>query len=114
VTPLGILSGNIPYSQAQCTHSRTAISWRSTEIVSKLFDTPTYIATCKRKTAYLIKDKVMGEFSEHPTSWKIILEPMTGNVAITKGDALMCVVLSTVEKHMPNRKLVGATECTTL
>jgi len=56
----------------------------------------------------------MVEFSEQPTSWKIILEPMTGNVAISEVHALMCDVLSTVEKHMPNGKLVGATECMTL
>jgi hypothetical protein len=41
-TPLDILSGDVPCSQAQRTHSRTAIGWRSMEIVSKLFDAPTY------------------------------------------------------------------------
>jgi len=56
----------------------------------------------------------MAEFSEQPTSWIIILEPVTDNVAISEVDALMCVVLSTVEKHMPSGKLVGATECMTL
>jgi len=39
-TPLGILSGDLPCSQAQRTHSHTAIGWRSVELVSKLFDTP--------------------------------------------------------------------------
>jgi hypothetical protein len=53
----------------------------------------------------------MVEFSEQPISWKIILEPITGNVVISEVDALMCVVLITVEKRMPNAKLVGATEC---
>jgi hypothetical protein len=43
-TPLGILSSDIPCSQAQRTHSRTAIGWRSMELVSKLFDTPMYVA----------------------------------------------------------------------
>jgi len=38
-----MLSGNVPCSQAQRTHSRTAIGWRSTELVSKLFDTLLYI-----------------------------------------------------------------------
>jgi hypothetical protein len=56
----------------------------------------------------------MVEFSEQPTSWKIILEPMTGIVVISEVNALICVVLSTVEKHMPNGKLVGANESTTL
>ena len=32
-TPLGMLSGDIPCSQAQRTHSRTAIGWRSMELV---------------------------------------------------------------------------------
>jgi hypothetical protein len=41
-TPLGMLSGNVPCSQAQRTHSRTAIGWRSMELVLKLFDTPLY------------------------------------------------------------------------
>ena len=55
----------------------------------------------------------MVEFSEQPTSWKIILAPMTGNVVISEVDAVMCVVLSTGEKHVPNWKLVGATICMT-
>jgi len=42
VMPLGMLSGDVPCSQAQRTHSRTAIGWRSMELVSKLFDTPSY------------------------------------------------------------------------
>jgi len=41
-TPLGILSGDVPCSQAQRTDSRTAIGWRSMELVSKLFDPPLY------------------------------------------------------------------------
>jgi len=43
-TPLGILSGNVPCSQVQRTHSHTAIGWCSMELVSKLFDTPTYLS----------------------------------------------------------------------
>jgi hypothetical protein len=42
VTPLGMLSGDVSCSQAQRTHSHTAIGWRSMELVSKLFDTPLY------------------------------------------------------------------------
>ena len=42
-TPLGILSGDVPCSKVQCRHSRTAIGWRSMELVSKRFDTPTYL-----------------------------------------------------------------------
>jgi hypothetical protein len=68
----------------------------------------------QEEDSYLLKDKEMVEFSEQPTPWNIILEPMTGNVATSEVDAVMCVVLSTVEKHMPNGKLVGATECMTL
>jgi hypothetical protein len=45
--PLGILSGDIPCSQPQRTHSRTAIGWCSMEPASKLFDTPTYLACHK-------------------------------------------------------------------
>ena len=41
--PLGILSGDVHCSQAQPTHSHTAISWRSMELVSKLFYTPMYV-----------------------------------------------------------------------
>jgi len=41
-TPLGILSGDVPCSQAQRTHSRTAIGWRFMALVSKRFDTPTH------------------------------------------------------------------------
>jgi hypothetical protein len=59
-TPLGILSGDFPCSQVQHTHTRTAIGWQSVELVSKLFDTPSYIqnwitktqAHTKRKTSY--------------------------------------------------------------
>jgi hypothetical protein len=49
--------------------------------------------------ACLIKDKERVEFSKQPTSWKIILEPMTGKV-ISEVDALMYDVLNNTEKHM--------------
>jgi hypothetical protein len=50
----------------------------------------------------------------HFTSWKIILESRTGNVIISEVDALMYVVLSNAEKHVPNGVLVDTTECVTL
>jgi hypothetical protein len=53
----------------------------------------------------------MAEFPEQPTSWKIIMEPMTGNVATSEVRALMRFVLRTVEKHMPYGKMVCATKC---
>jgi hypothetical protein len=52
----------------------------------------------------------MLEFSKYHTSWKIILEPVTGHVVISEVDALMCFVLSKAEKHVPNGELVGTTE----
>jgi len=39
----------------------------------------------------------MFEFSELPTSRKIILEPMTSNVVISEVDVPMCVVLRKAE-----------------
>jgi len=59
----------------------------------------------------------MVESLEQQTSWKIILEPIIGNVVIPEVDAFMYstgVVLSKEEKHMPYGKLVGATECTAI
>jgi hypothetical protein len=38
--------------------------------------------------AYLLKSKEKAKFSEQPTSWEIILEPMTGNVVISDVIAL--------------------------
>jgi hypothetical protein len=52
----------------------------------------------------------MFEFSKYHNSWKIILEPMTGNVVISEVDAVMYVVLSKAEKHVPKGELVGTTE----
>ena len=56
----------------------------------------------------------MDEFSKQPTSWKITLETMTGNVVISEVDALMYVVLSKAEKHASYEELFGTTECVTL
>jgi len=50
-------------------------------------------------------------FSEQPTAWKIILELMTGNVIISKVDALMYVVSNKAEDHLSNWQSVGTTEC---
>ena len=45
-------------------------------------------------------------------SWKIILEPMSGNVVISEIEALTYVVLHKTKKHMPYWELVGTTERT--
>jgi hypothetical protein len=44
--------------------------------------------------AGLLKDKEMAEFSDQSSSWKITLEPLTGNVVISDVDAVTYVVLS--------------------
>ena len=46
-------------------------------------------------------------FSKTPSSWKIILDRMTGNVAVSEVDVLTHVVTSKVEKHLPYGGLVG-------
>jgi hypothetical protein len=43
-----------------------------------------------------------------------MLEPMTGNVIMSKADALMYVILSNAGKYVPYGELVGTTECITL
>jgi hypothetical protein len=52
----------------------------------------------------------MSVFSEKPTSWKIILEPLTGNIVTFKVHDLMYVILSKAEKHVLYGKLVGTTK----
>jgi hypothetical protein len=42
---------------------------------------------------------------------KIKLEPVNGSVVISGVDAVVCVVLSKIEKHVPYGELVGSTEC---
>jgi hypothetical protein len=37
----------------------------------------------------LLKDKETGEFSEQSSSWKITLEPLTGNVVISEEEVGM-------------------------
>jgi hypothetical protein len=56
----------------------------------------------------------MVEFAKYSTSWKIVLEPITGIVFISEKDAFMYVVLSKERKHVPYRELLGIAECTTL
>ena len=41
---------------------------------------------------------------------KIKLKRMTGNVVISEVDAIMYVILSRAEKHVPYVELVGTTE----
>ena len=64
-----------------------------------------------KETSCLLKDEEMVEFSESPTSWKIILEPLISYVVISEIDVLTYVVLSKAEKHVPYGELVGTTEC---
>ena len=52
----------------------------------------------------------MVEFSKYSTSWQIILELMNGSVVISEINALMYVVISRVEKHVPYEELAGTTE----
>jgi hypothetical protein len=40
-----------------------------------------------------------------------MFEPMTGNVVISEVDAVMYVILSKAEKHVPYGELVGTTKC---
>jgi hypothetical protein len=56
-----------------------------------------------------LKDEEVVEFSKWPPSWKIIFELMTDSVVISEVDALMYVVLSKAEKHVPYGELVGIT-----
>jgi hypothetical protein len=46
-------------------------------------------------------------FSKTPTSWKIILNRMTGNVAVSEVDVLFHVVISKAETRLPSGGLVG-------
>jgi hypothetical protein len=73
-----------------------------------------YIPTRNSQQACLLKEKDMVEFSYYTPSWKITFKQMTSNVVISCVDALIYVVLSKVEKHLPYTELVGITECITL
>ena len=57
-----------------------------------------------------LKDEESVEFSKQPTSWKILSERMIGKVVVSDVNALMFVVLSKAEKHVPYGELVGTTE----
>jgi hypothetical protein len=63
--------------------------------------------------ACLLKDKERVEFSKWPAPWKIIFEPLTGSVVISKADGLTYIVLSKAEKHVPYVELVCIIECIT-
>jgi hypothetical protein len=52
----------------------------------------------------------MVEFYKQLASFDVILEPMTNNIVICEVHALMYVVLSKQETHMPYGVLVGTTE----
>lgn len=52
----------------------------------------------------------MVDFSKQPTSWKIIMEPMTGNVIISEVNALMYVILRKAKEHVSYGELVGTKE----
>jgi len=43
-----------------------------------------------------------------------MLKTVTGNIFISEIDALMYVVLTKAENHVPYGELAGTTECTTL
>ena len=69
---------------------------------------------CSYLLAYMachLKVKERAEFSKLSTSWKTILELTTGNVVISEVDAVVYVVLSKAEKHVPYGKLVCTKEC---
>jgi hypothetical protein len=53
----------------------------------------------------------MVAFSKCTTSWKIVLELMSGNVVMSEVAALICVVLSKAENHVPYGELVGTAKC---
>ena len=52
----------------------------------------------------------MFEFSELPSSRKVILEPMNGNVVICVADVPMYVVVRKAEKHVPCGESVVLTD----
>ena len=60
------------------------------------------------------QEEEMAEFSKQTSSWKTIVELMTGNVVIFEVKALKYVVLINAEKQAPYGELVGITECISL
>jgi hypothetical protein len=73
-----------------------------------------YLATWKIWKAFLLKDDEMVDFKEWHNSWKITLEPITGNFVISEVRAVMYVVLSKAEKGVSYGKLDSTTECVAL
>jgi hypothetical protein len=65
------------------------------------------IATCKSS----LREEKRVDFSKLPTSWAIILEPITGNVVISEVDAFVNVVLSKAKNNMSYGEVVGTREC---
>jgi len=61
-----------------------------------------------------MKVKERAEFFEQPASWKIIVELMTCKVVTCEVDALLYVVLSRAEIHVPYRQLFATIQCVTL
>jgi hypothetical protein len=66
-----------------------------------------FVQLLKDLDGLLFKDKEMVKFSEWHFSWKHKLERMAGNVVIYDVDAVLYVVLSKAEKHVPYGELVG-------
>jgi len=56
----------------------------------------------------------MVQFSKYPTSWKIVLETMIGNVVISVASVFMFIVISKKKKILPYEEWVGTTERITL
>jgi len=56
----------------------------------------------------------MVEFSDQSTSFKIVLEIMTGNDVISEVHALTYVVLRKADKYAHDGELIGTRECITL
>jgi hypothetical protein len=57
-----------PCSKSQHTHSHNAIGWRSMELVSKLFDTPSYchLKECRSMKAYVLVGNISHKW---PDAW---------------------------------------------
>ena len=78
-----------------------------TVVIAQAFNLCSYL---KEQSACLLKGNDMVIFSKQPTSLRIVLELITGNVIISQVDACMYVVLSMAEKLVPYGELVGVTE----
>jgi len=56
-----------------------------------------FIYTPERVEASSVKDKMVVEFSKQPSSWKVIMERIIGDVVISQVGALLYVVASKAE-----------------